>query len=91
MLGSILSNLLLVLGMCFVAGGLKYKEQTFNQTAALTSGSLLTVTVLSFLLPAAFDGQLLQINDPNREEKVLKLSRWTALVLFVICMCQHVD
>lgn len=30
LLGSILSNLLLVLGMCFLVGGSKYKIQSFN-------------------------------------------------------------
>jgi Ca2+:H+ antiporter len=32
LLGSMLSNLLLVLGMCFFFGGLKHKEQSFNMT-----------------------------------------------------------
>jgi len=32
LLGSMLSNLLLVLGMCFFFGGLKHKEQEFNIT-----------------------------------------------------------
>ena len=32
LLGSMLSNLLLVLGMCFFFGGLKQKEQSFNMT-----------------------------------------------------------
>lgn len=32
LLGSMLSNLLLVLGMCFFAGGLRHKEQEFNMT-----------------------------------------------------------
>jgi Ca2+:H+ antiporter len=35
LLGSMLSNLLLVLGMCFFFGGLKYKEQEFNMTVYL--------------------------------------------------------
>lgn len=30
LLGSILSNLLLVLGTCFLVGGMKYKEQRFR-------------------------------------------------------------
>lgn len=32
MLGSILSNILLVLGCCFFAGGIKYHQQQFNST-----------------------------------------------------------
>src|SRR3954452_7308194 len=35
--GSIIGNLLLVLGVSIVAGGFKYKRQTFNQTAARAS------------------------------------------------------
>lgn len=35
LLGSMLSNLLLVLGMCFFFGGLKHKEQEFNMTVSL--------------------------------------------------------
>jgi Ca2+:H+ antiporter len=34
LLGSMLSNLLLVLGMCFFFGGLKHKEQEFNMTVS---------------------------------------------------------
>ena len=35
LLGSMLSNLLLVLGMCFFFGGLKHREQEFNMTVCL--------------------------------------------------------
>jgi Ca2+:H+ antiporter len=43
MLGSILSNILLVLGCCFVAGGLHGGQQGFNATAANTMSGLLAV------------------------------------------------
>lgn len=84
LLGSVLSNLLLVLGFCFFFGGLRFKEQHFNQSAAMTSGSLLSISVLSLLIPAAFYAQLSSENDPRRDEKVLNLSRGTAVVLFAI-------
>lgn len=80
LLGSVLSNLLLVLGLCFFVGGIKFKEQKFNQQAAMTAGSLLAISVLSLLIPAAFHAQL--GDDPNRDQKVLDLSRGTAVVLF---------
>jgi Ca2+:H+ antiporter len=38
LLGSMLSNLLLVMGMCFFFGGLKHKEQSFNVTVRFKSG-----------------------------------------------------
>jgi calcium/proton exchanger cax len=43
MLGSILSNLLLVLGCSFLAAGWKFKESNFQVTAAQASSSLLTL------------------------------------------------
>ena len=35
--GSIIGNVLLVLGLSIVFGGTKYKDQRFNRTAATTS------------------------------------------------------
>jgi len=58
LIGSILSNLLLVLGMCFVVGGAKYKTQTFSKEAAQTSGGILLMAVFGALLPAALQAQL---------------------------------
>lgn len=83
MLGSILSNLLLVLGSCFIVGGLRYKEQFFNQTAAQTMGSLLAVSVMALLLPAAF--YLSLPKDTNHlNDKILDLSRGTSVVLLFV-------
>jgi Ca2+:H+ antiporter len=52
LLGSILSNLLLVMGLSFLCGGIYYPEQRFNTAAAQTSASLLALTVLSWVIPA---------------------------------------
>lgn len=47
LLGSILSNLLLVLGCSFLAGGLKYQESNFQVTAAQNAASLMTLACIS--------------------------------------------
>ncbi len=52
--GSIIGNLLLVLGGSVLAGGLKFKEQRFNTTGARAQSTLLTVTAIAFIMPAAF-------------------------------------
>ncbi len=52
--GSILGNLLLVLGTAIFFGGLKRKKQTFNATAAKASGSTLLVAVIALVIPAIF-------------------------------------
>ncbi len=53
--GSIIGNLLLVLGLSIFLGGLRYPRQTFNAHAAQITASLLTISVIAFLVPALFD------------------------------------
>ncbi|KAN0059941.1 hypothetical protein ACQY0O_007914 [Thecaphora frezii] len=54
LIGSILSNILLVLGMSFVAGGLFRAESSFQQTAAQASGSIMTLGCITIAIPAAY-------------------------------------
>jgi len=54
LIGSMLSNLLLVLGMAFFLGGWNRIEQYFNDALAQTSSSLLAVAVGSLILPTAY-------------------------------------
>ncbi|TPX36675.1 hypothetical protein SmJEL517_g01191 [Synchytrium microbalum] len=82
-LGSILSNLLFVLGFCFLCGGIYHKEQQFSIGAANTSASLLSLTVLSFLLPGAFHAQLDALNKTDLSE-ITSLSRAVAILLLVV-------
>ncbi|GME90937.1 unnamed protein product [Ambrosiozyma monospora] len=83
MLGSILSNLLLVLGCCFVVGGARFKTQLFNQTVAQTMSSLLALSVIGLLLPAAFKASL-PAKTEYLEDKVLEFSRGTSIILLVV-------
>ena len=52
--GSIIGNILLVLGAAVLAGGIRYKEQTFNTTAARAQATLLTLASIALIMPAAF-------------------------------------
>ncbi|KAG0705145.1 Sodium/calcium exchanger protein-domain-containing protein [Suillus ampliporus] len=54
MLGSILSNILLVLGCSFFAGGLYHKQGIFNSTGAQASASLMTLSCITLVIPAAY-------------------------------------
>jgi len=83
LLGSILSNLLLVLGMCFFAGGLRFSEQSFGDTGAQINSSLLVTSVIAILIPAGFHAAF-SGNDPNEQADVLAMSRGTAVILLVI-------
>ncbi|TFK72926.1 calcium/proton exchanger [Pluteus cervinus] len=83
LVGSILSNLLLVLGMCFFAGGLKYSQQGFGTSAVQLNSSLLTVSVIAVLLPAAFNLSG-DIDDETLRKDILRLSHGVALILLFI-------
>jgi len=52
--GSILGNLLLVLGVALFAGGVKYRVQTFSRSLAGTSGTVLLIAVFGLVVPALF-------------------------------------
>lgn len=52
--GSIIGNILLVLGASFLAGGLRFKEQTFNAAGARMQSTLLTLAAVALIAPAAF-------------------------------------
>ena len=52
--GSIVGNILLVLGVSMFAGGIKYERQKFNQTAAGMGASLLLLAAVSLIIPALF-------------------------------------
>lgn len=52
--GSILGNLLLVLGLALLSGGLKFKRQKFNKTASSMSATALTLGATALLVPTIF-------------------------------------
>ncbi|KAJ3127113.1 hypothetical protein HK098_006810 [Nowakowskiella sp. JEL0407] len=81
LLGSILSNLLLVLGFSFLLGGLQHKTQKFNATAAQTAASLFCLTILALFIPAVLQWQ---VSGEEGEALVLVVSRYTALILLVV-------
>ncbi|TFY55383.1 hypothetical protein EVJ58_g8289 [Rhodofomes roseus] len=54
LIGAILSKQLLILGMCFLAGGLRFYQQDYDQTATIIHSSLLSIGVGAVCLPAAF-------------------------------------
>jgi calcium/proton exchanger cax len=51
LLGSILANLLLILGCAMLLGGLRFREQVYNSTVTQMSACLLSLSVISLVLP----------------------------------------
>jgi Ca2+:H+ antiporter len=86
-LGSIISNLLLVLGLSFVAGGILHKKQEFNKTAAQTGSSLMTLACIGLIIPAAFISSAEKIKiiiNGLYDEELINLSHGAAIVLLII-------
>ncbi|OAX83992.1 calcium/proton exchanger [Emergomyces africanus] len=79
LIGSILSNLLLVLGMAFFLGGINRIEQNFNVTVAQTASSLLTLAVGSLIIPTAFHAW-----SNAGEAGIAPLSRGTSVILLAV-------
>jgi Ca2+:H+ antiporter len=86
--GSILGNVLFVLGLAIYMGGLGREKQTFNRVAAGVSASQLTLGTVGLLIPAAF-----VITSPSSEVDVLlreELSIGVALLLLGSYIAQMV-
>ena len=52
--GSIIGNVLLVMGAAFLAGGMKYQTQTFNAAGARSQATMLILAVIALVVPAGF-------------------------------------
>lgn len=85
LLGGLLSNLLLVTGMAFIVGGVRFSEQEFQQTAAQLNTSLLTLAVIALVMPTVFAFAIEQAQDEDKERDIiLQMSRGSALILIFI-------
>ncbi|KAH7135583.1 vacuolar calcium ion transporter /H(+) exchanger [Dendryphion nanum] len=83
MLGSILSNILLVLGCCFLAGGIHRREQEFNSTVASTMSSLMAVASASLIIPATLYAAL-KDSKAETDDGIMLLSHGTSIILLIL-------
>jgi Ca2+:H+ antiporter len=83
LLGSILSNLLLVLGCAFFAGGVRFKQQKFNKTSCAVSAGLLLLGVTAVLFPTI----LTATHEEQTDGSALTISRCVSLLLFAMYLC----
>jgi Ca2+:H+ antiporter len=79
--GSILGNVLLVLGMSVLAGGLFYRKQQFNRTAAGTGATLLALAAVGLLMPALYYHSVRGRPGADETPRIASLSEEIAAVL----------
>ena len=77
--GSVIGNLLLVLGGSLLAGGIKYPVQRFNRTAVGSSSTLMVLAAVGLIIPATFHRLVGRGETPTEH----KLSFAVSLILLV--------
>ncbi len=78
--GSIISNLLLVMGFAMLLGGLRYKEQEFQPIVARVNASSMNLAVIAILLPTAMDATSVGLSEVT----IQRLSVAVAVVLILV-------
>jgi len=81
-LGSILVNILLILGSALLACSVLGMDTTYTTAGTQVLGSLLFVSVFAFLMPTAFEYAF--ESDPDLHTDTLRMSRITACVVLAI-------
>jgi Ca2+:H+ antiporter len=79
LVGSIVGNILLVLGAAMFAGGLRHREQHYNAAGARSQASMLILAGIALVLPAAFRSA-----TAAGEAEVARLTVWISLVLLAV-------
>jgi Ca2+:H+ antiporter len=77
--GSIIGNLLLVLGLSLLVGGLKNGLQSFDRRTASINGTLLILAVMALVIPSLFDAAI----EPDMAAE-LGLSEGVAIIMIII-------
>lgn len=78
--GSIIGNILLVLGASMLAGGLRFREQTYNAAGARSQATLLTLAAIAIVVPAAYEKSVSAIFP----EGIQLVSIAIAIVLLIV-------
>ena len=80
--GSIIGNVLLVLGASALLGGLKHGSQKFDSRVASVNASIMSLAVMAMMIPAIFALG----NEQHRptDSEIVRLSDGTAIVLIIL-------
>ncbi len=84
--GSIIGNVLLVLGASLLSGGIKFHRQQFNRTATGVNATALTLAAIALVIPTVFHrvaGSVSVASGGWTPEREQKLSLAIAVVLFI--------
>jgi Ca2+:H+ antiporter len=80
LIGAILANLLLALGIAFLLGGIRYHDQHFNPLAARTYSTMMLLAAMSMGVPSAFS-RYFAPEGTIRQEQLLNVGIAVVLLL----------
>lgn len=80
LIGAILANLLLALGIAFFLGGLRYHNQEYNAGATRVYSSMMLIAVISLIVPSAFN-RFFSPDETIRQEQLLNLGMVFVLLI----------
>ncbi len=81
LIGSILGNLLLVMGLAFVWGGIHHSEQNYSETQVSSNGSLLLLSMIVLVIPTVFHST---VGGDVGDSRVQDLSHIAAVILLMM-------
>ena len=80
LIGAILENLLLALGLAFLLGGIRYHDQEYNVRATRVYSTMMLLAVISLIIPSAFS-RFFSTGTPLLEEFYLNIGLAVVLLL----------
>lgn len=86
LIGSIIGNLLLVLGAAFLAGGLRHKVQSFATIGARTQIGMMALAAVAILVPSVFE----VAHSGELANRSIAFSVVVAVILLVVYLCSVV-
>ena len=81
LIGSILGNLLLVMGLAFVWGGIHHSEQKYSETQVSSNGSLLLLSMIVLVIPTVLHSS---VGGEGGDSRLLDLSHIAAAILLLV-------
>lgn len=79
--GSIIGNMLMVLGLAMFLGGLRHKELSFSRIAAENSSSVMVLAVVALVIPAIY-AQVTQHKRPDNVESISFDIAWVLILTY---------
>ncbi|MCJ2519697.1 MAG: calcium/proton exchanger [Candidatus Thermoplasmatota archaeon] len=78
--GSIIGNILLILGLSMLVGGLRFKKQSFARKAASTRSTMLVLATIGLVIPSLF---LISSGQSIPEGAIASMSIWISVLLLI--------